>query len=116
MNAKDLLLSLDQPVPVTRTLLGGEFKIIRMTAERLSQYEKKRKKYSEEQDVDKLNEAVAQLVLDSILDDNGLPMSQSVKPKELLAVKTMTSIESAIRVITAVNYMAEGSEEAAKKG
>ncbi|WP_259345005.1 hypothetical protein [Vibrio diabolicus] len=41
MNAKDLLLSLDQPVPVTRTLLGGEFKITRMTAERLSQYEKK---------------------------------------------------------------------------
>ncbi|MBE3936097.1 hypothetical protein HJ150_15690 [Vibrio parahaemolyticus] len=62
-----------------------------------------------------MNEAVAQLVLDSILDDNGVPMSQSVKPKELLAVKTMTSIESAIRVITAVNYMAEGSEEAAKK-
>ncbi|MDW1950437.1 hypothetical protein R7P34_12870 [Vibrio sp. 780] len=115
MKAKDLLLSPEQPVPVTRTLLGGEFKLIRLTAESLSLYDKKRQQYSEEQDADKLNENSAQLVLDSILDDDGVPMSKSVSPKELLAVKTMTSINSATRVILTMNYMVEGSEEAAKK-
>ncbi|HBC3857015.1 hypothetical protein [Vibrio parahaemolyticus] len=115
MNAKDLLLSPEKPVPVTRTLLGGEFQLTRLTAERLSQYDKKRHKYSEEQDADKLNENSAQLVLESVLDDNGVPMSKSVTAKELLAVKTMTSINAATRVILTMNYMVEGSEEVAKK-
>lgn len=115
MSIKALLLTPETPVPVTRTLLGGEFDLIRLPADRLSQFEQKRIQYSKEQNPDKLNENTALLVLDSIIDENGNPMSQSVKPKELLKTKTVGAINAAMSVVLKLNYMAEGAEEAAKK-
>ena len=115
MSIKALLLAPETPVPVTRTLLGGEFDLIRLPADRLSQFEQKRIQYSQEQNPDKLNENTALLVLDSIIDENGNPMSQFVKPKELLKTKTVGAINAAMSVVLKLNYMAEGAEEAAKK-
>ncbi|EGR2774163.1 hypothetical protein V6956_004595 [Vibrio parahaemolyticus] len=115
MSLKALLLTPETPVPVTRTLLGGEFELIRLPADRLSQFEKNRVKYSQEQDPDKLNDNTAMLVLDSIIDEDGRPMSKTIKPKELLKTKSVTAINAAMRVVLQLNYMAEGAEEEAKE-
>ncbi|CAK2050810.1 Phage tail protein [Vibrio crassostreae] len=115
MSLKALLLTPETPVPVTRTLLGGEFELIRLPADRLSQFEKNRVKYSQEQDADKLNDNTALLVLDSIIDEDGNPMSQAVKPKELLKTKSIAAINAAMSVVLKLNYMADGAEEEAKE-
>ncbi|KYO58404.1 hypothetical protein [Vibrio parahaemolyticus] len=115
MSIKSLLLTPEKPVPVTRTLLGAELELIRLSAARLSEFEKSRVKYSQEQNADKLNENTAKLVLDSIIDEHGKPMSQSVKPGELLQAKSVAAINSAMRVVLELNYMMDSAETDAKK-
>ncbi len=108
-----------QPVAlsaVTVTMFGGEYPVRRLTTARLNQHDKAVKKYTEAQDGEKLNTAAAQLVLDSILDENNHPMSESVTPAELMDIHSPLAINAAMKKLIQVNYLSGDAEDMAKKG
>lgn len=115
MNLKQQLLTPVQLDPVTVTILGGEHSILRLTAGRLNEHDKASKKHQENQDGEKLNIEAAKLLLDSILDENNKPMSESITPAELMSVQTPIAINSAVMKIMNVNFINEDAEVLAKK-
>lgn len=115
MSLKSQLLSPLALAPVTVTLLGGEYPVQRLTASRLSQHDKEVKKHTKAQDGEKLNAEAAQLVLDSILDENGEPMSKSVTAKDLMNVHTPVAINAAVGQLIKINYLGADAEDEAKK-
>ncbi len=115
MNLKNQLLSPVQLDPVTVQILGGEFSVLRLTAGRLNEHDKAIRKHRENQDGEKLNTAAAQLLLDSIVDEDNQPMSASVTPAELMAAQTPVAINSAVAKLMQINFMGEEAEAAAKK-
>ncbi|HDY8168867.1 TPA: hypothetical protein RQK98_004196 [Vibrio vulnificus] len=116
MDLKSQLLQTTELSPVTVTMLGGEFPVRRLTAARLNHHDKTVKKYQAEQNGEQLNTAAAQLVLDSILDENGQPMSESVTPADLMAVHTPMAINAAVSKLIQVNFLGDDAEDDAKKG
>jgi len=115
MNFKKQLLNPVQLDPVNVKILGGEFSILRLTAARLNEHDKTIKKYQKDQDGEQLNTAAALIVLDSILDEDNKPMSDSVTPADLMAAQTPMAINSAVLKIMSINFMGEDAEKAAKK-
>jgi len=116
MNLKSQLLKPVELSPVTVTILGGEFPVRRLTAARLSEHDKLVRKYQEDNNGEQLNTQAAQLVLDSILDENNQPMSVSVKPADLMEVHTPLAINSAVAKLIQINFLSEDAEDTAKKG
>ncbi|WP_412497292.1 hypothetical protein [Vibrio fluvialis] len=114
MTLKNQLLKPMAPVPVKRMLLGSEFPLQRLTAARLSCYDKEIKEYEKAADGEKIQLISASLILDSILDEKGKPMSDSVTPEQLLNVHTAFALSSAVQVICKLNYMDDGAEDEAK--
>ncbi|MBS9903246.1 hypothetical protein [Vibrio alginolyticus] len=115
MNLKSQLLKPAELSPVTVTMLGGEFPVRRLTAARLSAHDKAVRKHQKEQDGEQLNIVAAQLVLDSILDENNQPMSESVSTNDLMEVHTPMAINVAVSALIQVNYLGEDAEVSAKK-
>lgn len=115
MNIKSQLLKPVSLSTVTVTMFDGEFKVKRLTTARLNQHDKEVKKHTETQNGEKLNTAAAKLVLDSILDENDLPLSESVTPEQLMEIHTPLAINAAMRQIIQVNYLGKDAEETAKK-
>lgn len=115
MNLKSQLLKPAQLTPVTLKIMGGEFPVRRLTAARLNQYDKAIKKHQKTQDGEQLNTCSAQLIIDSVLDENNQPMAESVTAADLMAVHSPVVINAAISAITKLNFLGEDAEEEAKK-
>lgn len=116
MNIKAQLLKPISLSTVTIPMFDGEYQVKRLTTARLNQHEKEVKKHTETQDGEKLNTAAAQLVLDSILDEKEQPLSETVKPSELMEIHSPLAINAAMRQIIQVNYLGQDAEDTAKKG
>ena len=115
MNLKEQLLQSTDLTPVHVTLLGCEYRIKRLTAAQLSQHDKYVRQYQSDSNVEQLNLVAAQMILDSILDEKGLPMAKSVKASELMDVHTPLAINSAVSELIKVNYLSDDAEVTAKK-
>lgn len=114
MSIKDQLLTPLAITPVTVSMLGGEFNVTRLTAARLNQFDKQVKKFQASQDGNKLNIEAAQLVLDSVLDENNTPLSATTTADDLMVVHTPTAINAAMTRLLQLNFMSEGAEQEAK--
>ncbi|PSW53018.1 hypothetical protein [Photobacterium leiognathi] len=114
MSIKSQLLTPIKQTPISITILGGEYNVTRLTAARLNSYDKDIKKHQADNNGEKLNEASAALVLDSIIDEDGLPMSSSVSTSDLMCVHTPTAINAAVTRLIQLNFMGEGAEAEAK--
>ncbi|HCE2429426.1 TPA: hypothetical protein NGU10_001474 [Vibrio parahaemolyticus] len=115
MNLKSKLLTPVELAPVTVSILGDEFPARRLTAACLSEHDKLVRKYQADNNGEKLNIQAAKLILDSILDENNRPMSESVKPADLMAIHTPLAINAAVTKIININYLSDDAEDTAKK-
>lgn len=115
MNLKSKLLKPEQLTPVQLEVMGGVFPVRRLTAARLNQHDKALRKHQADQDGEQLNICSAQLVLDSILDEDNNPMADSVSAEQLMAAHSPVVINAAVSAITRLNFLGEEAEQAAKK-
>lgn len=115
MNLKSKLLKPALRKTVMLSIMGDAFPVRHLTASRLNQHDKDIRKHQKAQDGEQLNTCSAQLVLDSILDEKGEPMSNSVTPAELMESHSPLDINAAISAITKLNFLGEETEQAAKK-
>lgn len=116
MSIKNQLLNPAQLAPIAVTILGAEYNVRRLTTGRLNDYDKTTRKHQAAQDGEQLNATAAQLVLDSILDEDSKPMSETVSASELMDAQTPGAINAAVLKLMTINYMGEDAESAAKKG
>ncbi|HAS6480594.1 TPA: hypothetical protein GRR64_23845 [Vibrio parahaemolyticus] len=115
MNLKSQLLNVPKLAPVTVTVLGGEFPARRLSAARLNKHDKSMHEFQATQDAEKLNKAAAQFLLDSLLDENDQPMSESVTAEDLMEVHTMVAIQAAVNKLVQLNFLGDDAEDEAKK-
>lgn len=116
MSIKTQLLTPLKQTPITVTILGSEYDVTRLTTARLNSYDKQIKKHQSDNNGEKLNEESAQLVLDSMLDEDGIPLSASVTANDLMTAHTPTAINAAVARLIKLNFMADGAEQEAKNG
>lgn len=114
-NFKQRLLAGAKPRIVTVTILSGEFEIKLLTAEQITEHDKKMKAATEAQNSEKLNQATAQLIIDSLIDD-GKPVAGSVTAKELIAAYGPMQLSDARNAIIKANYASNEAMEAVKNG
>ncbi|MCE2597200.1 hypothetical protein K6Y31_20715 [Motilimonas cestriensis] len=112
---KGLLLAAEKQSDRTINVLGHDFPVRRLTAARLAEFEQEQKNASDQNSGDAANRAAAGLVLESLLDESGQPMSATTTVDELLQAKSPASINSAMSELLKLNFMAEGASTKAKK-
>lgn len=110
---KNRLLTAMAVKPITVVLFGGEYDIKRLTAARLSEHDKKLSQAQSANDSEALAKAHAQLVLDSIIDGDGLA-ADSTSAQELMASHSHMDIIDAAKVIISANFGLEGAIDTAK--
>lgn len=115
MNLKSQLLNGPKLAPVAVTVLGGEFPARRLSAARLNKHDKSMREFQTSQDAEKLNKAAAQFLLDSLLDEEDQPMSESVTAEDLMEVHTMVAINAAVNNLVQLNFLGDDAEDEAKK-
>ena len=96
-------------------VLGGSFPAQRLSTSALNVYDKAQRACRENMDGEGLNRSAAQFVLDSLVDEDGKPMGDSVTPDELMDIHVPTVINAAAQKLVQLNYASlEGAEEAKK--
>lgn len=115
MSVKDSLLK-PTPQPTEKVaMFGGEFPVRRLSAARVQAFIKDQTRAQEQNEYEEIVTLGAQLVLDSIVDDNGTPLSTEVTAEQLLELYSHGQISAALDAVMDVNYLSERSKAAAKK-
>jgi hypothetical protein len=114
MNAlKSRLLTAMILAPITIKIFGDEYQIKRLSAARLAKHDKSINAARTAQDGDALAKAHAQLVLDSLIDGDGVA-ADSTKPSELMEVHDNLSLVEAASTVIKANFGMDGALEEAK--
>jgi len=116
MNLKKQLLKPALQTAIKLSLFGAEYPVRHLTASRLNLHDKAIKKHQADQDGEALNTCSAQLVLDSLVDEDNQPMADSITPEQLMDLYSPVQINDAVSAITRLNFLGEEAEQAAKKG
>lgn len=110
---KNRLLTVMAVKPITVILFGGEYDIKRLSAARLSEHDKKLADAQTSHNSELLAKAHAQLVLDSIIDGDGVA-ADSTSALELMDSHNHMDIIDAAKVIISANFGLEGAIDTAK--
>ena len=115
MTLKSKLLTPPKRPPIQVKMLEGVFPVQRMTTAKLGEIDTKMDQLRGEGVTENINLYTAGVILDSILDEKGTPMSQSVKPMQLLETYDPEQISKALNEVFKANYGGFEGAEAAKK-
>lgn len=116
MTIKDQLLNPGAGPRVPIHILGADYDICRLSAARMASYSKTISQLAEKEDSSGLNTQAAELILESIIDEQDQPLSQSIEPSALVERYSAADLQVAIRQLMKVNYMTEEAEQTAKNG
>ncbi|MCJ8337573.1 MAG: hypothetical protein MJK10_03800 [Pseudomonadales bacterium] len=115
MTLKSKLLAPPKREPIQVKMLEGKFPVQRMSTARLSEIDAKMAELRSKGVTDDINLYTAGVILDSILDEKGKPMSKSVKPQQLLETYPPGQIAEALNAVYSASYGGSEGVEAAKK-
>lgn len=115
MSLKSKLLNPKAPEPVVTAMFGGDFPVAKMTTAELTKVDNKMAALREEGETEKINLYTALTILNSMVDEKGKRMSESVEPLDLLNRYEPGAISDALNAVYRVNYAGmEGAEDAKK--
>ncbi|MCG3726319.1 hypothetical protein [Vibrio cincinnatiensis] len=115
MSIKQKLLTPAPKPPVELQLLRETFLVRRLSAQLLAHYNQEFVKARTSDDSDAAVQASASLVLDSIIDEDGRPLSDSVSPDEIIKIYDHEDLKDAVDKLMSFNFMGVTSEADAKK-
>jgi hypothetical protein len=114
MSLKSKLLNPEKEKPIVIEMFGGKFPVAKMSTAKLSGIEKKMDSLREAGVADDINDYTASVILDSIIDEKGAAMSDSVKPLELLETYDVGAVTEALHAVYEANYAGLKGSQAAK--
>ncbi|EKO3721377.1 hypothetical protein P0F40_000832 [Vibrio metschnikovii] len=115
MSIKQKLLTPAPKPPVDLQLLRETFLVRRLSAQLLAHYNQAFVKAQTSDNGDAAVQASASLVLDSIIDEDGRPLSESVTPDEIIKIYDHEDLKGAVDKLMSFNFMGATSEADAKK-
>lgn len=120
MSAKAIKARLLKPAirPATElNLFGDRYLVRRLSAARLAHFDSARRQAEADgNNANALNQATAALLLDSIVDENGAPLSNDVDPAELLESYDPAELGAALTTVLQHNFLSESGAAIAKNG
>lgn len=114
MSIKSKLLKPVVLATLKAQILGDEFEIKRLSVARLNRYNKSIVAAQNGDTTIDVNGESAALILDSIVDEKGVPASESVSVDEFLEAHTAKALQAAVNKIINLNFMGEKAEVEAK--
>ena len=115
MTLKNKLLAPPKRKPVQVKMLEDIFPVQRMSTARLGEIDAEMAELRDKSVAEDINLYTAGVILDSILDEKGNPMSKSVKPQQLLETYDPGQIAGALNAVFQANYGGQEGADAAKK-
>jgi len=115
MSLKSKLLAPPKRPPIQVNMLEGKFPVQRMSTARLGEIDADMADLRDKGVSEDINLYTAGVILDSILDEKGCPMAESVERRQLLETYDPGQIASALNAVFQANYGGQEGAEAAKK-
>ncbi|USD68137.1 hypothetical protein [Vibrio sp. SCSIO 43136] len=117
MSIFEAIFSPPQPEPEKLNILRGEYPVRRLSAKELRHHQKQIDTATKKSDHLKLEELSAQLVLDSLVGDDGKPLSSNsgATVDKLVSAYSPSEISDAVDKVIELNYVGQTGEQDAKK-
>ncbi|MCV6627783.1 MAG: hypothetical protein OIF38_16925 [Cellvibrionaceae bacterium] len=103
-----------QNSPITLEVFGGQYPAHRLPQQRLADLQKEITCHGETGDIENTGVASAKLILESLIDEHGAPMIETIEPAELVSVHSPIAISSAVTAIMDANFTTEAGLSDAK--